>query len=293
MEFDHDEEDHEEEDEEEEEDINLPPPQSYDSVPQPSATRPRVGQLAGPRKPAATKYRECLKNHAVSIGGHATDGCGEFLPAGDEGTFDALMCAACSCHRNFHRKETDVGIIVDPHLTVSPVAVVGGGVAAAANSAAAPMYHHPLPPFYQHHRTIPSPTGYLQMGTPSGPGSGGMGAISSPTLPSHHHHFPYRPLALPSPRDEMDDMSHPSSSGGGGGGGGSGGNHGATGKKRFRTKFSQEQKEKMLVFAERIGWRIQKQDEALVQQFCEEAQVKRPVLKVWMHNNKHTLGKKP
>lgn len=81
-------------------------------------------------------------------------------------------------------------------------------------------------------------------------------------------------------------MSNPSSSGGGGGGG-------SGSKKRFRTKFTQEQKDRMLSFAERLGWRIQKQDEAQVQQFCAETNVKRHVLKVWMHNNKHTLGKKP
>uniref|UniRef100_A0A3Q7H0I3 ZF-HD dimerization-type domain-containing protein n=1 Tax=Solanum lycopersicum TaxID=4081 RepID=A0A3Q7H0I3_SOLLC len=97
------------------------------------------------------RYRECLKNHAVGIGGHALDGCGEFMPAGEEGTMDALKCAACNCHRNFHRKEAE----------------------------------------------------------------------------------------------------------------------------------------------ERLGWRMQKQDEALVQQFCAETNVKRHVFKVWMHNNKHTLGKKP
>ncbi|CAA6664343.1 unnamed protein product [Spirodela intermedia] len=53
------------------------------------------------------RYRECLKNHAVNIGGHAVDGCGEFMPAGEEGTMDALKCAACNCHRNFHRKEIE------------------------------------------------------------------------------------------------------------------------------------------------------------------------------------------
>lgn len=31
------------------------------------------------------RYRECLKNHAVGIGGHALDGCGEFMPAAEEG----------------------------------------------------------------------------------------------------------------------------------------------------------------------------------------------------------------
>nr|GEX59047.1 exostosin-like protein [Tanacetum cinerariifolium] len=32
------------------------------------------------------RYKECLKNHAASMGGKATDGCGEFLPSGEEGT---------------------------------------------------------------------------------------------------------------------------------------------------------------------------------------------------------------
>ncbi|KAK4353061.1 hypothetical protein RND71_028579 [Anisodus tanguticus] len=40
------------------------------------------------------KYKECLKNHAVSIGGHAVDGCGEFMPTGEDGTNNALKCAA-------------------------------------------------------------------------------------------------------------------------------------------------------------------------------------------------------
>lgn len=63
-------------------------------------------------------------------------------------------------------------------------------------------------------------------------------------------------------------------------------------KKRHRTKFSQDQKEKMLNFAEKVGWKIQKQEESVVQQFCQEIGVKRRVLKVWMHNNKHNLAKK-
>lgn len=63
-------------------------------------------------------------------------------------------------------------------------------------------------------------------------------------------------------------------------------------KKRFRTKFTAEQKEKMLRFAEKVGWKIQKQEESVVQQFCQEIGVKRRVLKVWMHNNKHNLAKK-
>ncbi|KAJ8541329.1 hypothetical protein K7X08_002145 [Anisodus acutangulus] len=195
---------------------------------------------------SGVRYRECLKNHAVGIGGHALDGCGEFMPAGEEGTMDALKCAACNCHRNFHRKEAEGEVFhhTPPlHLT-----------------------HHHQPQFspFSSYRTTHHPSGYLHVNPPP------------------HQ----RPLALPSTSRDDEDMSNPSSSGGGGGGvGGS--------RKRFRTKFTADQKDKMLAFAERLGWRMQKQDEALVQQFCAETNVKRHVFKVWMHNNKHTLGKKP
>lgn len=57
-------------------------------------------------------------------------------------------------------------------------------------------------------------------------------------------------------------------------------------KKRFRTKFSGEQKAKMLEFAKKLGWKIQKQDEQQVHNFCNEIGVKRHIFKVWMHNNK-------
>ncbi|XP_016500955.2 zinc-finger homeodomain protein 2-like isoform X1 [Nicotiana tabacum] len=173
------------------------------------------------RKP---KYKECLKNHAVGIGGHAVDGCGEFMPAGEDGTLDALKCAACNCHRNFHRKETQLH-----HL---------------------PYYGTP-------------PCGYVQHVLP-----------------------PQRPLALPSTsgggagggyREDQEELCNPNNS---------------VTKKRFRTRFNQEQKEKMLELAEKLGWRIQRQDEGVVQQLCNEICTKRHVFKVWMHNNKLTLGKK-
>ncbi|GJM89849.1 hypothetical protein PR202_ga06071 [Eleusine coracana subsp. coracana] len=64
-------------------------------------------------------------------------------------------------------------------------------------------------------------------------------------------------------------------------------------RKRFRTKFTPEQKEQMLAFAERLGWRMQKQDEALVEQFCAQVGVRRQVFKVWMHNNKHISRRQP
>ncbi|KAF8398076.1 hypothetical protein HHK36_017003 [Tetracentron sinense] len=59
------------------------------------------------KKEKRVKYKECRKNHAANIGGYAVDGCREFMAAGEEGTSAALKCAACSCHRNFHRRETE------------------------------------------------------------------------------------------------------------------------------------------------------------------------------------------
>ncbi|KAF5456036.1 hypothetical protein F2P56_025551 [Juglans regia] len=244
-----------EHEEQEEDMMEIPtPPPGYESVS--NSARPKMGSSVGEEirtggGNTTIRYRECLKNHAVSIGGHAVDGCGEFLAAGDEGTLDALKCAACNCHRNFHRKETN-----------------------GSSEAVLYHHHHQISPYYRTSAPPPPQTGYhLRLTTPS----------------QHHRH----PLALPAASGggggahsrEGEDMSNPSSSGGGGGSSGS--------KKRFRTKFTQEQREKMLAFAESLGWRIQKHDEAAVEQFCADTGVRRNVLKVWMHNNKHTLGKKP
>ncbi|KAI0522653.1 hypothetical protein KFK09_005038 [Dendrobium nobile] len=62
-------------------------------------------------------------------------------------------------------------------------------------------------------------------------------------------------------------------------------------RKRFRTTFTVEQKEKMLGFAERVGWRLQKQHENAIDEFCNEIGVRQKVFKVWMHNNKHFIRK--
>ena len=153
------------------------------------------------------RYKECLKNHAAAIGGNATDGCGEFMPSGDEGTVEALNCSACNCHRNFHRKEIES----ECSLIMS-----------------------------------------------------------------------YKSESVPSESDDHD--------GGGGVVVARAGDQKV--RKRFRTKFTKEQKEKMSSFAEKAGWKMQNLQESIVQQFCQETGIKRRVLKVWMHNNKHNFAHK-
>ncbi|KAI3817389.1 hypothetical protein L1987_11179 [Smallanthus sonchifolius] len=156
--------------------------------------------------PTVVAYKECLKNHAATIGSHALDGCGEFMSSLTCTPHEpsSLKCAACGCHRNFHRREpTNDVYAYAPHVLLSLTA------------------------------TDQSP------GTPA-----------EIKLESRH------------------------------------------GRKRFRTKFSQNQKEKMYFFAEKMGWKMQRCDDNMVADFCNEIGIKRGILKVWMHNNKNTFGKK-
>ncbi|KAI3802406.1 hypothetical protein L1987_30538 [Smallanthus sonchifolius] len=43
------------------------------------------------------------------MGGHTTDGCGEFMPSltSSPSYPTSLKCAACGCQRNFHRRDPD------------------------------------------------------------------------------------------------------------------------------------------------------------------------------------------
>ncbi|GFP83162.1 zinc-finger homeodomain protein 5 [Phtheirospermum japonicum] len=62
------------------------------------------------------------------MGAHIMDECGEFMPRGEDDTLEALMCAACDCHRNFHRKEGDR----EPTLMQQPRSTPVLTIAAAA-----------------------------------------------------------------------------------------------------------------------------------------------------------------
>ncbi|EFJ15852.1 hypothetical protein SELMODRAFT_68508, partial [Selaginella moellendorffii] len=183
------------------------------------------------------RYRECLKNHAAGIGGHALDGCGEFMPSGEEGTIESLKCSACDCHRNFHRREVEGA--KDVMSKKKPSSVL-------------PLQQHgsPLGSMAR------SPGALVALSNSDQSDDHDLGAQHQTTYSLAHHLIP---SAI---------------------------------KKRFRTKFTNEQKEKMFHFAHRLGWKIQKHDEGEVQQFCADVGVKRHVLKVWMHNNKNTFGKK-
>ncbi|KAI3816678.1 hypothetical protein L1987_16381 [Smallanthus sonchifolius] len=166
-------------------------------------------QQQQPPSPVVT-YKECLKNHAATIGSHALDGCGEFMSSLTSAPHEptSLKCAACGCHRNFHRREhvNDVYAYA-PHVLLSFTADQSQMVA------------------------MPGTPAEIKIENPNG-------------------------------------------------------------RKRFRTKFSQDQKEKMYLFAEKVGWKMQRCDDRVVADFCNEVGIKRGIFKVWMHNNKNTFGKK-
>ncbi|XP_060193067.1 zinc-finger homeodomain protein 2 [Lycium barbarum] len=199
-------------------------------------------QLRQPQSTTSIRYRECLKNHAVNMGGHVLDGCGEFMPTGKEGTPQALKCAACDCHRNFHRKETKAETIartIGPYSTFPTMQI---------NK----YFHGPVPAVMMNFRA----NKYI------GSSADESSSEDLVNLFDRGGQVVMQPSNL------------------------------SISKKRFRTKFSQEQKEKMHEFAEKLGWRIQKEDEQQLQQFCNEVGVKRQVFKVWMHNSKQANKKK-
>lgn len=191
-----------------------------------------------PPPPTVTIFKECLKNHAASLGAHALDGCGEFMPSPTATPTDptSLTCAACGCHRNFHRRESD-------------------------NPAAATHFLE-----FRRRRSSPSPPPL-----PYAPHM--LLALRTAAAPEDHHHHQQHAVATPATPTALKAEN-------------------SSGRKRFRTKFSQEQKDKMLSFAEKLGWKMQKSDEDLVEKFCNEIGIGKGVLKVWLHNNKSTLGKR-
>lgn len=206
---------------------------------------------------STTRYRECLKNHAANIGGNVTDGCGEFMPSGEEGTLEAFKCAACHCHRNFHRKEhngTECGGALMVHPLQLPPALPS------------PSMNH------QHHRSdhhVHANHWTTTMVQPVKMAFAGSASAATDSSSEELNFNTYQSTSVPPPPQFV------------------------LAKKRHRTKFSQDQKDKMLAFAEKLGWRIPREDDTEVQRFCAEVGVKRHVFKVWMHNNKNSAKKNP
>lgn len=239
----------------------------------------------GVAPPPESLYRECLKNHAASLGGHALDGCGEFMPVPGSSPSDptSLKCAACGCHRNFHRRlpdplpdeldRHDDDAATDRHMSDDDISDDDvdendhdGGTTDRTTSSPPATYFSSAP-----HMLLALSTGGPAAqgpGTGPGPGPGPM------------------PVPGPGPVRSMNPVvgsgSVPVSSFAPGSGP-------LQPRKRFRTKFSPDQKQRMHELSEKLGWRLQKRDEGLVEERCREIGVGKGVFKVWMHNNKHVF----
>ncbi|KAL5099448.1 hypothetical protein RYX36_003775 [Vicia faba] len=222
-----------------------------------TSTTPITPQQATTTTAAATTtkiyYRECLRNHAASMGSYVVDGCGEFMPSGEEGSPQSFKCAACDCHRNFHRKHVQLPQQQQQeqqqqqHQQQTQHVVNNGHVQFNTPSSSSQRFSHP---------TTSGHVPPLMMTFGSGP------AESSS-----------EDLNMLGAQVSIQTQQQQGS------------------KKRIRTKFSQLQKDKMMEFAQKIGWKIQKHDEQEVQQFCSQFGIKRQVFKVWMHNNKQAMKK--
>ncbi|CAL5326378.1 zinc-finger homeodomain protein 6 [Camellia sinensis] len=223
-----------------------------------------------PPPPAAVRYSECLKNHAVSTGGHVIDGCGEFMPAGEEGSPEALKCAACDCHRNFHRREyegvSQIKSAANSFYPYNPNR--NSTILRTTTTTHLTQVPPPLPPPPPHHNNHRYSQGLSTSAfmMAFGGASGAPAESSSEDLNMFHSYNVGTQQLMTQPPFSR--------------------------KKRFRTKFTQEQKDGMEEIAERLGWKIQKQDEEEVEKFCGEVGVKKQAFKVWIHNNKQSMKKK-
>jgi ZF-HD class homeobox domain-containing protein len=257
----------------------------------------RLGTTAVAGGQTGVYYRECLKNHAASLGGHALDGCGEFMPSPEADPADpsSLRCAACGCHRNFHRRLPELSppppllALPPPPPPLAPAPAPAVASHAMRDSRTMRGEEAPddrLPAAFDDDTEESDEGSDFEEDRPLTPlPAPGM----VPLPPGYRQVAPHMLLALstgapgaqtpaagPRPPASLVPMPAPGAAA-------------AAARKRFRTKFSPEQKQRMQALSERLGWRLQKRDEAVVDECCQEIGVTKGVFKVWMHNNKHNF----
>ncbi|CAM0951358.1 unnamed protein product [Alopecurus aequalis] len=242
------------------------------------------------------RYRECLKNHAASMGGHAVDGCGEFMPSLEVNPADpsSFKCAACGCHRNFHRRLMMEESPPPPPPPQPQVAMLPAPPMAASVLQGLPQRGEETP-----EDRLPAVDADDSDSDSDGSEYDDERSISPPQLPppthlpapvaqqppAYYSSAPHMLLSLNSSAPgaaqsqrlpvQVSPATAPPHMGG------------LPARKRFRTKFTAEQKQRMQELSERLGWRLQKRDEAIVDEWCRDIGVSKGVFKVWMHNNKH------
>ncbi|KAE8811520.1 zinc-finger homeodomain 1 [Hordeum vulgare] len=255
----------------------------------------RVRQAAAAAPPAVkeVRYKECGRNLVPASGGHVVDGCREWMPLIDCNPADpfSYKCAACGCHRNFHRQET-TEIPPPPPPLMEAAPVLHGlprrreetpedrlpGVDSDTDDDSdgteydsdATEYDHERfvspPPLQPPHRYQYHPVALVQRApvhissTPHmlrSLNSSAPGALQGRRLPAQLSPATAQPPHRVTPA-----------------------------RKRHRTTFTTEQKQGMMELAERLGWRLRRHDRNMVDAGCRDIGISRRVFRDWMHNKK-------
>ncbi|XP_042511732.1 zinc-finger homeodomain protein 10-like [Macadamia integrifolia] len=151
-------------------------------------------------------YGSCMKNHVAKLGGHVTDGCGEFFSING-----GSQCGACGCHQNFHQK----------------IAMMRRG------------------------------------------GSADRKGENSSDETEDEKNLQELMVA-----EQVRQQQHPVDV------------YMSRGR-RPRTKFTEEQRQRMFEFATRLGWRMQRDRWEEINQFCQQIGVPRHIFRVWLNNHKN------
>ncbi|KAF7842775.1 zinc-finger homeodomain protein 4 [Senna tora] len=197
-------------------------------------------------------YKECRRNHAAALGRVAFDGCHGFVkPAAGVATVDAMLCLACGCHRNFHHKDT----VYHPILT--------------ATTTPTPHHHHHQPEF---------PAAAGAGGPSSGRTTRVVQLIDRRETMTTMHAPPPPPPPPPAGNNNnntaagvvagAEEMPPPPDG------------------RRRRTMFTAEQRNRMVRFAERLGWKPQRGDKEEIHHFCMDMGISRRMFLVWLSNNR-------
>ncbi|KAM3407129.1 hypothetical protein ACQJBY_000909 [Aegilops geniculata] len=254
----------------------------------PSGSVKKVRQAAVVPAVQEVKYNECGRNHALASGGHVVDGCGEWMPLGDLNPVDAssYKCAACGCHRSFHRK---VMMERSPPLPPMVKTVLHGlpqrrkeetpedrlpGVDSDTNSDGR-EYDSDATEYdsegteYDNERSVPRPLQPQPVYHPA--------QVTQPPptyISSGRHNF--LPRALQIQRLPAQLSPAPASP-----------PHGVMSeRKRPRTTFTNNQKLRMEELSEHLGWRLQKRDKDFIEARCRDIGVSKKVFRNWMNNKK-------
>jgi ZF-HD class homeobox domain-containing protein len=253
----------------------------------PNGSVKKVRQAAVAPAVEEVTYKECGRNHALARGGQVVDGCGEWMPLGDHNPADtsSYNCAACGCHRNFHRKVmTERSPPPPPMAATVPHGLpqrreetledrlpgvdtdtVSDGTEydsdATEYDSVGTEYDdersvsRPLqpPPAYHLASVAQQPPAYISSARHSRP----PGALQIQRLPAQ-----LSLVTAPPPHGVMSE------------------------RKQSRTTFTANQELQMHELAEHLGWRLQKRDKDIIEARCHDIGISKKVFRNWMHNKK-------